>query len=168
VAISFFSSLQSKIDARQSIGEQQAILGTDGRDSSSDITHSAALNHLPERLKNGGFGSGSTITSATAKRADFNSDPTWEQVFAPLGDSFMKLANDLGNSISKLFDNTGSFSNGDLWSQLGKQFLSDALGVIKEIVLSILKLVQKLISAFRKVGNARYMLSINFAIYAPS
>jgi hypothetical protein len=106
-------------------------------------------------MKNGGFGTGSTITSASASRADFNGDPTWEQVFGPLGDSFTKLATDLGHNISKLFDNAGAFSNEDLWGQLGKQFLSDALGVIKEIVLSILKLVQKLISVLRKVGNAK-------------
>lgn len=159
LATSFFSDLQSKIDDRKSIGEQKATLDSGGKGPGSDATNSAALNHLPERMKNGGFGSGSSITSATAKRSDFNGDPTWEQVFAPLGDSFTKLATDLGDNITKLFDSTGSFTNGDLWEQLGKQFLSDALGVIKEIVLSILKLVQKLISAFRKLGNARYVLS---------
>jgi hypothetical protein len=115
ISLSFFSSLQSKIDTRQTIGEQKAASGNSGKGSSSDVSNSAALNHLPERMKNGGFGTGSTITSATASRADFNGDPTWEQVFGPLGDSFTKLATDLGHNISKLFDNAGSFSNGDLW-----------------------------------------------------
>lgn len=153
---SFFRGLQDKLDERATsdkitpadTAKQEA---SSKSDPSTGATKSVSFNHLNERFQHGAGSSSMKNVPST----EFSSDPSWEQVFSPLGESIMATVAGAVKDISDLFDQNNKMSTSDLWKKLGKDLLRNCIGIVREIALTLLKLGQKLLNGLGKLGNTR-------------
>lgn len=150
-----FDKIQSKLDERPSLDTQANTSESQKHDGQSgvDAQQSPGFKWMGERLKNGAAATGTTL-KGTVTHIEFSGEPTWEDIVKPLGQSIRNLAKDLAHDVSKLFGSKKSLSSGQLWEKLGKDMLKDFLDVIRQVVLSMLKLAQKLLTSLKKLGNA--------------
>ncbi|KAK5014105.1 hypothetical protein LTR60_003243 [Cryomyces antarcticus] len=159
----FFDGLVKKIDERSTPGAKVAAK-SDGQshddDQSVSAQRSTCFKWVGERLKNGGARSGTLL-----EKPKDSVSPSWEEIFKPIGQSLQDSVKDITHDLTNIFHAANSFTNQELWSKLGTDFLKGAVEAIKTFVVGLLKLGEKLLNSLNWLGNKDISIPVISALW---
>lgn len=89
---------------------------------------------------------------------------TWSSVFQPALDKLQKEVTNVSSEIAKLFQKSGSIDGDDILN-VSKGVLKVALSVLRGLVSSLLRLVQKLCGELIKLGNKPIKIPVFSALW---
>jgi hypothetical protein len=80
-------------------------------------------------------------------------------------DSLQNSASQIGQDISNIFSGSKSMTTGQLFEQLGNDFLEGAIDGVEQLTLALMKVLAKILRELAKLGNKTINIPIFSALY---
>lgn len=150
---SFFDNVKDKFNKSTGKASSSASVGdaANAHDwgNNPNPCKTTRVKWMAERFKNGGGRDGTKLKAGWSDDTPPTTDPTWYDIFMPLGLATQKMYNDIAVDLGSIFNNTQSMTSKDVWSKFGEDLVDDMLDCVKTFAQMMIRLVEKLVYSFQ-------------------
>lgn len=137
-AETFFSDLQKKISERITSGNQNAVGGDGGSYTGNpavDASRATSVKWMYERFKNGGAATGMQLVNTDANSIGVSRTKKFETNTGPIAAAVTGAVDELSQNLTKIFNDTSSIGNEDVWRNLSSDLLAKLIDCLKVLIL---------------------------------